>query len=316
MSVIAEPARLANLWGRIRAMLERARTEIGAFDPLAALSRARRLAIARWIALIETIVRKVLFAEAAALIVDERAAQQPYNGPQLTIIPLRTFALASHGAPPIDVMRANPPPLEGEGARGWGDGSGWGDASGKEYVQHLNRCAPHWLRAARARVTPALAVTPTPAPPPGGGRGVSALVGTRRATAFDATKPETWRVRFALKPPRDPRVCKHRPRIRALWGDYVAPQKPPPRTQSRKTPSALRLAMRFEAVRRVLENPAPHVRRLALLMPRLCRRDRDAPMRYAAETAHPHRSDDVDPRLIVEAMGLALSAAPRFHNSS
>jgi hypothetical protein len=74
--------------------------------------------------------------------------------------------------------------------------------------------------------------------------------------------------------------------------------------------------MRFEAVRRVLANPAPHVRRLALLMPRLCRRDRDAPMRYAAETAHPHRSDDIDPRLIIEAMGLALSAAPLFHNSS
>jgi hypothetical protein len=74
--------------------------------------------------------------------------------------------------------------------------------------------------------------------------------------------------------------------------------------------------MRFEAVRRVLENPAPHVQRLARLMPRLCRCDRDAPIRYAAETAHPHRSDDIDPRLIVEAMGLALSAAPLFHNSS
>jgi hypothetical protein len=123
-------------------------------------------------------------------------------------------------------------------------------------------------------------------------------------------------VRFALKPPRDPRLCKHRPRIRALWGDYVEPPKPPPRKQSNSTSSALRLAMRFEAVRRVLANPAPHVKRLALLMPRLCRRDRDAPMRYATETAHPHRSDDINPRLIVEAMGPALSAAPLFHNSS
>jgi hypothetical protein len=316
MSAIAEPARLANLWGRIRAMLERARADIGAFDPLAALSRARRLSIARWIALIETIVRKVLFVEAAALVVAERATQAPYNGPHLTIIPLRTFALASHGAPPIDMMRANPPPLEGEGARGRGDGSGRDDANGKEYVQHLNRCAPHWLRAARARATPTLAVAPTPAPPPSRGRGVSVLVGTRRATAFDTTKPETWRVRFALKPPRDPRLCKHRPRIRALWGDYVEPPKPPPRAHHSTKPSALRLAMRFEAVRRVLENPAPHVRRLALLMPRLCRRDSHAPMRYATETARPHWSDAVDPRLIVEAIGLALSAAPLFHNSS
>jgi hypothetical protein len=145
---------------------------------------------------------------------------------------------------------------------------------------------------------------------------VSALVGTRRATAFDATKPETWRVRFALKPPRDPRLCKQRPRIRALWGGYIEPQKPPQRTNHSKTPPALRLAMRFEAVRRVLENPAPHVRRLALLMPRLCRRDHDAPMRYAAETAHPHHSDEIDPRLIIEAMGLAFTAAPLFHNSS
>jgi hypothetical protein len=123
-------------------------------------------------------------------------------------------------------------------------------------------------------------------------------------------------VRFALKPPRDPRLCKQRPRIRALWGDYVEPPKPPPRTNHSTKSPALRLAMRFEAVRRVLANPAPHVKRLALLMPRLCRRDRDAPMRYATETAHPHRSDDIDPRLIVEAMGLALTAAPLFHNSS
>jgi hypothetical protein len=137
-----------------------------------------------------------------------------------------------------------------------------------------------------------------------------------RARAFDAAKPETWRVRFALKPPRDPRLCKQRPRIRALWGDYIEPPKPPPRTSHSKTPPALRLAMRFEAVRRVLANPTRHVSRLARLMLQLCRRDSHAPMRYATDSARPHWSDAVDPRLIVEAMGLALSAAPLFQNSS
>jgi hypothetical protein len=307
MSVIAEPARIANLWGRIRAMLERARTDIGAFDPLAALTRARRLSIARWIALIETIVRKVLFVEAAALIVDERATQQPYNGPQLTIIPLRTCALASHGAPrgPAGL----PLPLEGGGV-----GVGVTESVGVTAPSFVAESRHRPAQFALARCTSPYPLAPSPSR--GGGIARCKSTGARRTHAFDAAKPETWRVRFALKPPRDPRLCKQRPRIRALWGDYVAPQKPPPRTQSRKTPSALRLAMRFEAVRRVLENPAPHVQRLALLMPRLCRRDRAAPMRYAAETAHPHRSDDIDPRLIVEAMGLALSAAPLFHNSS
>jgi hypothetical protein len=39
-------------------------------------------------------------------------------------------------------------------------------------------------------------------------------------------------------------------------------------------------------------------------------------MRYATDSARPHWNDNVDPRLIVEAMGLALTAAPLFHNSS
>jgi hypothetical protein len=300
MSVIADPARLANLWSRIRAMLERARTEIGAFDPLAALTRARRLTIARWIALIETIVRKVLFVEAAALIVAASAAQKPYNGPQLTIIPLRTFALASHAAPCG--------PISADAGVGVTESVG---VTAPSFVAESRRRPAQF---ALARCTSPYPLAPSPSR--GGGIARCKSTGARRATAFDAAKPETWRVRFALKPPRDPRLCKQRPRIRALWGPYVEPPKPPPRTQRNSTPLALRLAMRFEAVRRVLANPAPHVRRLALLMPRLCRRDRDAPMRYAAETAHPHRSDDIDPRLIIEAMGLALSAAPLFHNSS
>ncbi len=246
MSVIAEPARLAALWERIRAMLARACFAIGAFDPRAALTPERRLSIARWIELIETIVRKVLLVEATALIVTERAARGANNGPRLTIVPLRGLA------------------------------------------------QPFALVAV---------------PPRGGGT----VAGAR---PFDATKPETWRVRFNLKPPRDPHACTQRPRIRALCGGNVVPHQPPPRAQGDRTPSALHLAMRIEAVRRVLANPAPHVKRLACLLPKLCVRDPQAPMRYATEPARPHRGDEADPRLMVETTALALDVAPLVPDSS
>lgn len=78
----------------------------------------------------------------------------------------------------------------------------------------------------------------------------------------------------------------------------------------------MRLAMRFEALRRVLADPVPHIRRLAQVVPRLCRRNAYAATRYASETARPYHSDERDPRLIIDAMALALAAAPAFLNSS
>jgi hypothetical protein len=74
--------------------------------------------------------------------------------------------------------------------------------------------------------------------------------------------------------------------------------------------------MRIEALRRVLANPAPHVKRLAKALPKLCARDPRAAMRYANEPARPHRSDEADPRLVIEAAGLAMDAAPHASDSS
>jgi hypothetical protein len=76
------------------------------------------------------------------------------------------------------------------------------------------------------------------------------------------------------------------------------------------------LALRFEALRRAIADPTPLARKLARTLPRLCRRYRDAALRYAVATARPYRSDQGDPRLIVEVMALALLVVPIFANSS
>src|SRR5688572_32259939 len=71
MNVIAETARLteAPLWERARAMCERSVAAIGqpaAIAAVAALLSELRGRIVGWLLLIETIVRKLLLAEAAA----------------------------------------------------------------------------------------------------------------------------------------------------------------------------------------------------------------------------------------------------------
>ncbi|MEZ5957864.1 MAG: hypothetical protein R3C27_11715 [Hyphomonadaceae bacterium] len=78
----------------------------------------------------------------------------------------------------------------------------------------------------------------------------------------------------------------------------------------------MRLAIRIEALRRVLDNPYRHALRLARLFRRLSRRFPEAANRYAIATAHPHASDPGDPRLIIDALGLAIAAAPLFANTS
>jgi len=103
--------------------------------------------------------------------------------------------------------------------------------------------------------------------------------------------------------------------VRALWGP--SPPAPPPAQQQRRSaPPPLHLAFRLEALRRVIADPQPYVRRLARLMPRLRRRAPRAPERYATAPAHPHWVDAADPRLIIEVMALALCEAPAFANSS
>jgi hypothetical protein len=307
MSVIADPAYLAALWDRIRAMLARACFEIGAFDPLAALTPERRLSIARWIALIETIVRKVLLVEATALLVAERTARAADNGPRLTFIPLQGLAQT------LAVV----PTLPKSTSAGAGEGMTNAKSTKRERGASSDACAAggRALQPSRIRVFsshPLASPHLLPSPSRGGGTQVARV----DAKAFDAMQPETWRVRFDLKPPCDPRACTQRPRIRALWGDDVVQIWPSPCMQGERAPSALRLAMRIEALRRVLANPAPHIKRLAHLLPKLCARDPKAFLRYATEPARPHRSDEADPRLVIEAIALALDAAPHASDSS
>lgn len=140
-----------------------------------------------------------------------------------------------------------------------------------------------------------------------------------RHPIFDPAHPHTWPARFKLTPPRDPRAVPENraPRIRALWGDAPSPE---PRRNTahaaKPRPAAMRLALRFEALRRVLENPLPHARRLARIFHRLGCRYPEAAGRYAVASARPHASDPGDPRLIIECMMLAIAAAEIFANTS
>jgi hypothetical protein len=67
--------------------------------------------------------------------------------------------------------------------------------------------------------------------------------------------------------------------------------------------------MRFEALRRVLADPAPHALRLARLIIRLSRRAADIAQRFAIAPALPYFVDACDPRLVIEVMGHAFAAA-------
>jgi hypothetical protein len=130
---------------------------------------------------------------------------------------------------------------------------------------------------------------------------------------IDLHDPESWPVRFSLAVPPDPGAPSEScaPVIRSLSEDSPASPAPSsPRLAPRQEP-AIRLARRFEALRRVLTNPAPYAMRLARIMRRLARRFADAPLRYASTVARVEWFDRADPRLPIDAYATAL-AAPRF----
>ena len=142
--------------------------------------------------------------------------------------------------------------------------------------------------------------------------------GARRPD-FDRAHPETWPARFALAPPRDPQAVpeSRAPRIRALWGPTPpAPVAPKPPAPKRVTEPALRFALRLEALRRVLADPLPHAHKLARLFRRLSRRYPEAAPRFAIAPARPSASDPCDPRLIIDAIAAAISAAPALADTS
>jgi hypothetical protein len=213
-------------------MFARASAIIGAPQTLAAiasLTRSRRREIACWLGLAESIVRKLIFAEASVL------KREPER-----------------------------------------------------------RIAPNTVRTAAAKHH------------------------TKPTRQIDFDQPSTWPARFAFAPPRDPLAVpeSRAPRIRALWGP--TPPAPPPaaRAPAQSTPTPLRFAFRLEALRRVFADPAPYARRLARIFHRLSRRHPEAAHRYAIATARPHGVDLGDPRLIVEVIALALTAAAVLANTS
>ncbi len=244
----ANPATIANLWQRLRAMMTRTSFIVGALPALAALAsltRARRREIACCITRLEAIARKLIFVAAAELHRAERDDAKPARGPLLKIV--------------------------------------------------------------------------TPAPPSCSAGLRLAKAEGARVKSFDPTQPETWRVRFSLAPPRDEAAVpeSRAPRIRALWGPTPTPPPQCAPSPPRDIATApLRLALRFEALRRVIADPAPYARRLARLLPRLCRRFSGAAERYAVAIGRPYAGDEGDPRLMLEAIALAMVVAPLFVNSS
>jgi hypothetical protein len=130
-------------------------------------------------------------------------------------------------------------------------------------------------------------------------------------------RPETWSAHFSFALPRNPRLVPNAraPRILDPFGDY--PQPPPPAPcVIRPEQLPFRLARRFEALRRVLENPRPYAERLARVLAREVR-SYSAIVRRAV-LAGP-RTDDFDPndsRLSLEALGAAFNAPDAFKDTS
>jgi hypothetical protein len=296
---LAEP----DLWARTRAMFARACAAIGepaAIAANAALNKGLRRRIIAWLAPLEHIVRKLLIAEACALHCIAREAEK--RRVRVELVPLRGLAMHWH-------PQHTPSPSSGEGA---GGGVNRNNAGGANAV----RASGSRTSANCAHSHPS-SLHPIPQSPPLAGRGGASAAPSRSSArtsrAIDLARPESWRAKFAFAMPRDPRFVPdaRAPRIRALWGPDPAPEpEPPPRAPRilRAEDAPFRLARRFEALRRVLENPAPYARKLAQLLARAVERRRCAAQRYVIA---PARTDDYDPRdhrLRLDAMGAAFLA--------
>ena len=234
MNAPAPPPPIAPLWERLRAAFQRVIARIGAPAAIALVtfaSRNTRLNLLRQLAMLESLVRKLLLVEAAAL-EPPRAAR----GPRLIEIPIHARAFAT-----------------------------------------INQ------RTARS------VSQPRPA---------------------DLASPESWRATFTLSLPRDPHMVsdRHAPRIRALWGDTApAPVHQAPSQRTHRREDAFLIARRFEALRRVLNDPAPHARRLAAAHQRASTRSPELTRRYALSAPRSYHRDPYDLLLSVDVYRLVLS---------
>lgn len=136
---------------------------------------------------------------------------------------------------------------------------------------------------------------------------------------LDMSRPDAWPARFSFALPRDTRLVPNSraPRIRDLSGPHVPP--PLPSHAPRKLNPAdapFRLARRFEALRRVIENPRPHAERLARVLARAARRIPHLVQRYVFTGARGNSYDPDDARLSLDALSAAFDAPGAFEDTS
>jgi hypothetical protein len=135
---------------------------------------------------------------------------------------------------------------------------------------------------------------------------------------LDRSHPETWRASFSFALPRNPHLVPNAraPRILDPWRDYPPPL--PPRTPRVLKPedAPFRLARRFEALRRVLENPRPYAERLARVLVREARRVPRLVTRYVLSGPRTDAFDPHDSRLSLDALGAAYDAPEAFKDTS
>jgi len=150
--------------------------------------------------------------------------------------------------------------------------------------------------------------------PPAWVRAITALARESAPEAARANRAAMRPATFSFALPRDPFAvaAAQAPRIRALCGDDPAPAPEP----AKRAPRALdtkdapqRLARRFEALRRVLDDPLAHALRLARVLARAARRFPDIARRCLNAPARTADYDPADPRLSVDAFAAALDAA-------
>jgi hypothetical protein len=90
----------------------------------------------------------------------------------------------------------------------------------------------------------------------------------RHTVELDPDNPASWPVRFRILCERTPRRGNRRP-AKLVASD---PHFPVPPRYARKLHNPWPLALRLEAVARILSDPAPHIRRLAFRLRRAARR--------------------------------------------